>query len=100
MRIKKNPKLMTSKEINFQQYIHKNNIEFCGISDNISGNKLQQKVIEIADAINVKIEPSEIEAYHRLPKGDKDKNAKTIVRFVIRKMCDTLHLNKKKTQNN
>ena len=57
--------------------------------DNISGNKLQQKVIEIADAINVKIEPSEIEAYHRLPKGDKDKNAKTIVRFVIRKMCDT-----------
>ena len=38
--------------------------------DNISGNKLQQKVIEIADAINVKIEPSEIEACHRLPKGD------------------------------
>ena len=32
--------------INLQQYIRRNNIEFCGIpDDNIGGNKLQQKVI-------------------------------------------------------
>lgn len=82
--------------INLQQYIRRNNIEFCGISDNINGNKLQQKVIEIAEAINVKIDPNEIEACHRLPKGKKDKTARTIVRFVNRKLCDSLHLNKKK----
>ena len=78
--------MLTLKEMSsiynniYAETIH---IEFCGIpDDNIGGNKLQQKVIEIADAINMKIEPSEIEACHRLPKGDKDKNAKTIVRFV------------------
>ena len=30
--------------IDLQQYIRRNNIEFCGIPDNISGNKLQQKL--------------------------------------------------------
>lgn len=47
--------------INLQQYIRRNNIEFCGISDNIKSNQLQQKVIDIAKEIDVKIDTTEIE---------------------------------------
>ena len=82
--------------INLQQYMRRNNIEFCGIPDNIKSNQLQQKVIDIAKEIDVIIDPTEIEACHRLPKGKKDNNARTIVRFVNRKLCDRLHINKSK----
>ena len=85
--------------VNMQQYIRRNNVEICGIPDSVSDNKLEEKVIQIAQSINVNIQHEEIEACHRLPKGPRERNSKTIVRFVNRKSCELLHTNKKKLKN-
>ena len=85
--------------VNLQQYVRRNNIEFCGIPDKVKSIDLQQKVIDIAKSINVEIAPVDIEACHRLHKGKKDSTARTIVRFVNRKHCDRLHANKSKLKN-
>ena len=64
---------------------------------------LEDKVIEIAEIIDVKIEKSDIEACHRLKVKSNGNNAgpkRTIVRFINRKNCDSLHKNKKKLKDN
>lgn len=100
MKTTENENLNLKKDVvSLQQYVRRNNIEFCGIPDNINNKDLQEKVIEIAQSIDVKINPKEIEACHRLPKGPKDKNCKTIVRFVNRKSCELLHAQKNKLKN-
>ena len=88
-----------SENLNLQQYVRRNNIEICGIPDDIEIENLESKVIEIADSIGVELKEGDIEACHRLKKGKKDKTARTIVRFLNRKNCDKLHQNKKKLGN-
>jgi len=41
--------------IDLQQYVRRNNIELCGIPDNVADNVLDQKVIEIAEIIAIKV---------------------------------------------
>lgn len=83
--------------VDVQQYIRRNNVEICGIPDNVSDNDLEKKVIELASVIDVKINKHDIEACHRL-KARRNTNGpkRTIVRFTNRKWCDKLHANKKK----
>ena len=83
--------------IDLQQYIRRNNIEICGIPDDINDKDLEKKVLEIADIIGIKVESDDVEACHRLKAKKKEKGPKkTIVRFVNRKFCDRFHRNKKK----
>ena len=83
--------------IDMQQYVRRNNIEFCGIPNSVEHNDLENTVINIAEAINVKISRNDIEACHRLKNTNgKLGPKKTIVRFVNRKKCESLHRNKKK----
>lgn len=83
--------------VDLQQYIRRNNIEICGIPNSIEQKDLEDTVIKIADAIDVKITKNEIEACHRLAnKKDNFGPKKTIVRFVNRKKVENLHRNKKK----
>ena len=74
-----------------QQYVRRNNIEICGIPDEITTDKLEDTVISIAKAANVVIRKGDIEACHRLFKKPSQVGPKkTIVRFVNRKMCEAL----------
>ena len=69
-----------------QQYIRRNNIEICGMPTNIPDHELEQKVISLAAAIDVKIKKSDIEACHRLHDKNNDNGPKkTIVRFTNRR---------------
>uniref|UniRef100_A0A7M5X4H9 Uncharacterized protein n=1 Tax=Clytia hemisphaerica TaxID=252671 RepID=A0A7M5X4H9_9CNID len=87
---------LESENINLQQYIRRNNVEICGIPDDVEISNLESKVIDVAERIGVIIDKKDIEACHRLKKGKKDKCARSIVRFINRKKCDELHQNKKK----
>ena len=92
--------LLEKDILSVQQYVRRNNIEICGIPDEVSNDDLQQKVIDIASVINVKIGKKDIEACHRLKKGQNDNSARTIVRFINRQNCDKLHQNKKHLKSN
>ena len=85
--------------VDLQQYVRRNNIEFSGIPEDVDDNSLQEKVIKIAESIDVHLKPSDIEACHRLRKGKNEKTARTIVRFVNRKNCEKLHMNKNKIKS-
>ena len=74
-----------------QQYIRRNNIEIAGIPDSVKQNNLEEKVIEIAKAVNIEISSNDIEACRRLNASRYQKGPKrTIVRFVNRKHAETL----------
>lgn len=83
--------------IDLQQYVRRNNIEICGIPNDVGNASLEKKVIDIANAIDVEINVNDIEACHRLKdRNDGNGPKRTIVRFVNRKFCEKLHRNKKK----
>ena len=86
--------------VDLQQYIRRNNVEICGIPNNVETHELEDKVVEIAKIIDVKIEKRDIEACHRLKvRNDGTGPKRTIVRFTNRKNCDLLHKNKKKLKD-
>ena len=66
-----------------EQYTSRNNIEIHGIPPQIPDKKLEEKVIEVFDAMNVAITKNDVVDCHRLGKSSKS----TIVRFVNRKHC-------------
>ena len=86
--------------IDLQQYIRRNNIEICGIPESVDNRNLEKTVIKVANVIGVQIDSKDIEACHRLAKRKNDRGPqRTIVRFVNRKNCESLHRNKKKLTN-
>ena len=66
-----------------EQYTRRNNFEIHGIPPQIPDKKLEEKVIEVFDAMNIAITKNDVEDCHRLGKSSKS----TIVRFVNRKHC-------------
>ena len=73
-----------------EQYTRHNNLEICGIPNNISDEALETKCIEILEAVDISVDNSEIEACHRLPTNRRNKNKpKTvIVKFTNRKFVE------------
>ena len=97
-----NKKLQKVEEdgVNLQQYLRRNNIELHGIPDDVDDDELEDKMREIGEIIGVNIKHRDLEACHRLKKGNKDTtSSRTIVRFVNRKKCDNLHSNKYKLKS-
>ena len=68
------------------QYSRRKNLSIQGIPDNVLDDQLEEKVIEILNQINVKINTFDIEDCHRMRKSKKT----TIVRVVNRKNCKTV----------
>ena len=85
--------------IDLQQYTRRNNVEICGIPNEIGQHDLEGAVIKIGDAIGVEIYEEDIEACHRLQAKDSSSTQKTIVRFVNRRTCEMLHSNKFKLRD-
>ena len=80
-----------------QQYGRRNNIEICNIPDNITSESLEESVINIGEAVDVKFSKADIQACHRLrKKSNQIGPARTIVRFTNRKYAELLL--KKNTQ--
>ena len=93
----KNNQIEYQTDINrLEQYGRRSNIEIAGIPDDVPIEKLESKVIEILNEIDVDVNPKEIEACHRLQQNRNSKGpARTIVRFVNRKHCDRIFAKKK-----
>ena len=68
------------------QYSRRKNLGIQGIPDNVLDDQLEEKIIEILNQINVKINTFDTEDCHRMGKSKKT----TIVRFVNRKNCKTV----------
>ena len=79
------------------QYSRRNNFEINGIPNSVNDDDLEEKIIEVLDAIDITVDKSEIEACHRLPGKNKEKT--TIVRFVNRKLCENALKNRKKLKH-
>ena len=64
-----------------EQYGRRNNIEITGIPDSVQDNQLENKVIEIFDAIGIDVKSVDFEDCHRVGKS-KNNSKKFIARFV------------------
>ena len=97
----KNNEIEYQTDINrLEQYGRRSNVEIAGIPDEVSSNELENKVVQIFKEMDVIVEPRDIEACHRLPKGRVAKGpARTIVRFVNRKYCDEIFKKKRNLKN-
>ena len=82
-----------------EQYGRRNNLEITGISDDVSDENLEGKVIEVLNEIQVDVSRSDIEVCHRIGKS-KNSPKKTIVRFTNRKYAKKALLNRKSLMNN
>ena len=67
------------------QYGRWNNVEITGIPDTVQYNELENKVIEIFDAIDVEANSANFEDFHRVGKP-KNNSKKVIARFVNQKV--------------
>ena len=75
---------MLETDLNKQdQYNRCNNLDIQGIPDFVPDDQIEEKVIEIASQINVKINAFDIEDCHCMGKSKK----RTVVCFVNRKNC-------------
>ena len=68
-----------------EQYGRRNNIEITGIPDTVQDNELENKIIEIFDAIGVEAKSADFEDCHRVGKS-KNNSKKVIARFVNQKV--------------
>ena len=87
--------ILESNHNDLVQYGRHNNVVFSGILENVPDNNLESTVTSVLSAIDVQVEPRDIEACHRIGKPTS-KTRKTIVRFVNRKNCEKILANKKK----
>ena len=68
-----------------EQYGRRNNIEITGIPDTAQNNEVENKVIEIFDAVGVEANSADFEDCHRVGKP-KNNSKKVIARFVNQKV--------------
>ena len=77
-----------------QQYSRRECLEFTGIPSDVDNKDLEGKVCEILQAIDVNVNPDDLEACHRLKKKER-----TIVKFSNRKTCLNALKNRKRLKD-
>ena len=80
-----------------EQYSRRNNVEISDISNEVSDESLEKKVIDFCKESGIDLNPYDIEACHRLPPGRVNTSncEHVIVKFVNRKHSEAmLHLKK------
>ena len=83
------------KRINkLEQYTRRENIEICGIAEDVRQGDLDKTVVELLGMMDVHIDTNDIEACHKLPDNQKPNNI--IVRFGNRKIAIDCFRKKKK----
>ena len=76
------------------QYSRRESLEVVGIPRSVNGNTLKEKVTQVFEEVGCNIDPSNIEACHRLTK----KNDSPIVKFSRRRDCQRVQSVKKNLQ--
>ena len=83
-----------------EQYGRRNNVEFSGIPNSVEDDHLESAMINILSDIGVSVKPSDIEVCHRMGKSSGGNSPRrTIMRFVNRKICYLIMVNKKKLRD-
>ena len=83
---------LEKQQAKMEQYSRRNNVEISGISNEVSDENLEKKVIDICKESGIDLNPCDIEACHRLPSGNVNtSNSKcVIVKFVNRKHSEAM----------
>ena len=77
---------MDVRLIEVEQYSRRESLVITGIPDSISQRDLEGVVINILGSIGVRVQSYDISACHRLFKKQNDTTAKTIIKFINRKI--------------
>ena len=88
---------LEKQQANMEQYSRRNNVEVSGISNEVSDENLEKKVIDICKESGIVLNLYDIEACHRPPSGHVNtSNSKhVIVKLASRKHSEAmLHLKK------
>ena len=90
---------LEKQQAKMEQYIRKNDVEISGISNEVSDENVENKVINICKESGIDLNPYGIEACHRLPSGHVNTSncKRVIVKFVNRKHSEAM-LRLKKNQ--
>ena len=74
-----------------EQYSRRNNVKISGISNEVSDENLEKKVIGIYEESGIDLNPHHVEACHRLPSGRVNtSNSKCVLSSLtgnIQKLC-------------
>ena len=81
-----------------EKYGRQNDIEITDIPDTVQDKELENKVIEIFDAIGVEANPADFEDCHRVGKS-KNNSKNVIARFVNRKVVKNALYKRKQLKN-
>ena len=72
--------LLGEQQAKMEQYSRGNNVEISGISNEVSDENLEKKVLDICKESGIDLNPYDIEACHRLPSGRvSTSNSKRVV---------------------
>ena len=84
------------KNNSLKQYGRRNNLENERKPTSISGDELEKTAVGILNSINVDLDSSDVEAYHRIGKSRDGKLKKMIICIVNHKFCKKASLDRKK----
>ena len=75
-----------------EQYSRRNSVEISGISNEVSDENLEKKVIDICKESGSELNPYDIEACHRLLSGrvNTSNSKRVIIKFVDRKHSEAM----------
>ena len=83
---------LEKQQAKMEQYSRTNNVEISGISNEVSDENVEKKVIDICKESGIDLNPCDIEACHRLPSGrvNTSSSKRVIVKFVNRKHLEAM----------
>ena len=83
---------LEKQQAKMEQYSRRNDVEISGISNEVSDENLEKKVIDICKESGIDLNPYDIEACHRLPSGrvNTSNSKRVIVKFVNRKHSEAM----------
>ena len=83
---------LETQQAKMEQYSRRNNVKISGISNEVSDENLEKKVIDICKESGIELNPYDIEACHRLTSGcvNTSNSKRVIVKFVNRKHSEAM----------
>ena len=83
---------LEQQQAKMEQYSRRNNVDISGISNEVSDENLEKKVIDICKESGIDLNPCDIEACHRLPSENVNtsNSKRVIVKFVNRKHSEAM----------
>ena len=93
--------VLEKQQAKMEQYSRRNNVEICGIANEVSGKHLEKKVIGICRESGIDLNRYDIESCHGLLSGraNTSNSKRVIVMFVNKKHPEAMLRLKKKSIN-